>query len=270
MPRALCDREFVDSWCSGFAELAEATRDCTPEWAAGITWVPADQIRETARLYATAKPACMTVGVAVEQSTNSFNTLRAAYILVALTGNVDVPGGNHFWENPLPGARIKALIGREMVDPAPGGPHGGRLPPGRRELPRVEHLEEHRHAASPTLSGRSGARMQPHPYPRGSRTPGAPRPGAVDFLVAMDMFMTPTAELADYVLPAATYLEKDDSISGRRPTGAMLSFSRKVVEPRGEARDDREVFIDLCRRMGLDYGFGSVRELLDWLLEPRT
>ena len=70
-----------------------------------MTWIPADEIRRTARLYATTKPACLTVGVAVEQSTNSFNTLRAAYLLVALTGNVDVPGRQPLLGESSPGGR---------------------------------------------------------------------------------------------------------------------------------------------------------------------
>jgi len=265
---SLYDREFVSRWTSGFEELAATVADCTPEWAEGVTWVPADQIRETARVYATTKPACFTLGVAAEQSTNSFSTLRAAYILVALTGNVDVPGGNHFWENPMPGSRMKDLMGRHHISPEVSAKMIGYYPlvdgssPGYtiwqsivtgRPYPVRAVLA---HGTNPVLTQEN---------PRGLVAEAFKK---VEFSVVMDFFLTPTAQLADIVLPAATYLEKNDLNLRTAINRGHLAYSRKVVEPRGEARDDREVFIEVCRRLGLDYGWESVDALLDWMLEP--
>ena len=97
----LYDREFVERWVDGFDKLAGHVREFTPEWAQGITWVEAAKIREAARLYAATKPACVFTGVAVEFGVNTTNTHRAIWFLAAVTGNIDVPGGNVFWESPL-------------------------------------------------------------------------------------------------------------------------------------------------------------------------
>jgi anaerobic selenocysteine-containing dehydrogenase len=175
-----------------------------------VTWVSAEEIRDSARLYATSKPACMSVGVALEQSTNSFNTLRAAYNLVALTGNVDVPGGNTFWENPLPGARMKALVARDRVSPEAAARMIGDFPlvdgssPGHTIWRAIVTGEPYPvravlvHGSNPLLTQEDPSGLVEKALRQ------------VEFLVASDMFLTPTAQLADLVLPAATYLEKDD------------------------------------------------------------
>lgn len=264
----LYDADFVRNWTVGFDELKEHVRGFTPEWAEGITWVPAEEIRRAARMYAASRPANATVGVAVEQSTNSLDTLRAFYTLVAITGNVDVPGGNHFWENPLPSSRVKELIGRELIPSELKEKMIGGYPlvegssPGyslwqaiaTRTPSQIKAVMVH--GSNPVLTQEN---------PLGLVTKALK---GVEFLVVADYFMTPTAELADIVLPAATFLEKDDVNLRPVLNRGLLSVARKAVEPLGEARDDREIFIELLKRMGLDYGFGSVRELLDWILEP--
>ncbi|NQV55208.1 MAG: molybdopterin-dependent oxidoreductase, partial [Rhodospirillales bacterium] len=88
----LYDKEFVEKWTHGFAELSERVKDWTPEWAEPITWVPADKIREAARMFATIKPALMEWGVAIEHTPNCIQTVRAVSIIPSITGNIDVPG----------------------------------------------------------------------------------------------------------------------------------------------------------------------------------
>ncbi|MBT5841829.1 MAG: molybdopterin-dependent oxidoreductase, partial [Rhodospirillaceae bacterium] len=87
------DTDFVENYTHGYAELAERVKNMTPEWAAEITWVPADKIREAARMFATAKPALMEWGVAIEHTPNCIQTVRAVSIIPSITGNIDVPGG---------------------------------------------------------------------------------------------------------------------------------------------------------------------------------
>ncbi len=62
----LVDRAFIDKWCSGYDQMAERVREFPPEWAEPITWVPAEKIREAARLYAANRPAGIEVGRPVE------------------------------------------------------------------------------------------------------------------------------------------------------------------------------------------------------------
>jgi len=92
----LYDREFVSKWCYGFEEVKERVSQYPVEKVSEITWLPPDQIEQAARMYATIKPAALHHRVAIEHNINSTQTARALAILVALTGNVDVPGGNVF------------------------------------------------------------------------------------------------------------------------------------------------------------------------------
>jgi anaerobic selenocysteine-containing dehydrogenase len=91
-----------------------------------------------------------------------------------------------------------------------------------------------------------------------------------EFIEVMDHFMTPTAEMADVVLPAATFLEYDDvhaALAEADMSGYVLAL-QKVVEPVGESKSDSEVLIELSKRLDYPYGFDSLRQMLDWVLEP--
>jgi anaerobic selenocysteine-containing dehydrogenase len=97
----LYDREYVEKWTVGFEELKEHVKTYTPESVEEITWVPAGDIRKVARMYATAKPACIVPGTcSLAHSGNALQAERLLCIMQAVTGNVDVPGG---WAmTPLP------------------------------------------------------------------------------------------------------------------------------------------------------------------------
>jgi anaerobic selenocysteine-containing dehydrogenase len=90
----LYDADFVSKWCYGFDKLVPHIQKYSPEWAEPITGLPANQIREIARLYATTKPACILAGNGFDQTVDSNNAVRAVAMLMAMTGNLDRPGGN--------------------------------------------------------------------------------------------------------------------------------------------------------------------------------
>ena len=90
----LYDREFVEKWSIGFEKLEKHVEDYPPEKVEEITWVPAETIKEIARMYATTKPACINPRNALDQHTNASSAIRAIDILMAITGNLDVEGGN--------------------------------------------------------------------------------------------------------------------------------------------------------------------------------
>lgn len=98
----LYDRQFVVQWTYGFDKLAEHIRKYTPQWAEPITGLPADRIADLARTYATTKPACIDHGNGLEHAPSSNNAVRAIAIMMAVTGNLDRPGGDVF---PTGGAR---------------------------------------------------------------------------------------------------------------------------------------------------------------------
>ena len=83
---------------------------------------------------------------------------------------------------------------------------------------------------------------------------------ALDFLVVQDIFLTETAEFADVILPATSYLEKDGTYTN---TDRRVQLGRKVLDPPGQARLDWEIVQDIARRIGLDWNYGSPREVFD-------
>jgi len=89
----LYDKDFVDKWTVGFDKLKTHVQDYPPEKVAGITWVPADLIVKAARLYASNRPGHIEWGNALDHNVNSFQASRAISILMAITGNLGVPGG---------------------------------------------------------------------------------------------------------------------------------------------------------------------------------
>ncbi|MFC2013923.1 molybdopterin-dependent oxidoreductase [Chloroflexota bacterium] len=96
----LFDKEFMDKWCSGFAELRERVQEYPPKRVAEITWLATDDIIRAARMYAATKPAALFSSVANELQLNSVQTIRAIASLIAITGNIDVKGGNTFESFP--------------------------------------------------------------------------------------------------------------------------------------------------------------------------
>lgn len=268
---SLYARDFVEKWTFGFDKLADHVKPFTPEWAEAITWVPAAKIRQAARIYATLHPASLYAGVAPEFGINVTNTMRCIHLLPALTGNVDIPGGNTFLEIPVNPSEFSPanLLPREVWEKAAGG------------YPLL--LEK---GARP-IAGHAGWRaiLTEKPYPIKALLVHGLNPLVdhenvkmvyealmkVEFLSVMDHFMTPTAELADIVLPACTFLEKDNIhfvFSMGLPPAAVCA-APKVIEPLGESKDDAEVFIELSKRLELDYGASSVVGLLDTVLKPK-
>jgi thiosulfate reductase/polysulfide reductase chain A len=263
----LYDREFVDEWTTGFDRLAERVEGYTPEWAEEITWIPAQKIRLAAHTFAEASPATLDWGVAFEHTPNCFQTARAIALLPAVTGNIDVPGGlitgtfpiglfPYLSEHLSEAARGKRLGADEFK--VLGG-NGVALPMPAAHIPAM------------LKAMRTG-----DPYPIkaflvfGSNplvTYANPRDvfeslSALDLLVVMDIFMTPTAELADIVLPAATWLEAD-GVQGY-PIGVDLNiFAQQKVTRLWESRQDEEVLIELARRLGLEAGTETLEEILD-------
>ena len=95
----LYDEEFVQNWTHGFEPLKERVQAFSPERVAEITWIPEEKIIAAARMYATAKPASIQWGVAFDHNIDCLDPIRAALNLMAITGNLDVPGGNVLVKN---------------------------------------------------------------------------------------------------------------------------------------------------------------------------
>jgi len=254
----LYDKNFVSKWCSGFDKLTERVKDYPAEKVAEITWVPADRIRQAARLYATTRPATLHHRVAIEQNVNSTQTCRALAILIALTGNIDVPGGNVFPVS-VPGYISQAVLrGRgEMFRP---DLEVGEKRIGAKEYPLASGPEGiHPFVVAPLAHE---ALCQGKPYSIKAMLCAGANPvlnmqnvkavwnalkNNLELLFVADFFLTPTAELADYVLPAATWLERDDTCDFKYSN--YICARQKVIEPLGECWHDMKMSIELAKRI---------------------
>jgi len=259
----LYDKEFVEKWTYGFDRLAEHVKQYPPEKVAEITWIPADTIRDIARMYATNKPACITQGVALDHCTNGFQTSRTISCLIAICGNFDVVGGNTFSIALNQSAlRLKEDIGGEI---------GAAYPLFSRFL---------KESSSAPLTK---AILTGQPYPikaliiNGSNAAVTwPDTGKVrqafeqlELLVVMDMFMNETAQLADVLLPTASFLEST-VLKDYAPTSLALTvLTQQSIEPLGNCWPDWKFWVELARRMGYakHFPWNTDNELYASLLE---
>ena len=269
----LHDAAFVRDWCAGFGELAAHVRPFSPDWAASVTRVPAEAIRRAARIFATSRPGCFLWGNGIDTSVNAFQTGRALLLLAAVTGNLDVPGGMVRWVAPE-GLRSKSplenhdVLGGQFLSP---GQKARMIGAGRFPFAPGCHQPSFWEAC------RSGEPYRPRAVwlvgtnpmltaTRGDIIEEALR-DRLEFTAVSDFFMTPAAELADLVLPAAHWLEQDDVVNFHK---LWCVLARRKVMQAGEARDDRAVILDLAHRLGLGEAFPwpDWDAYLAWLLEP--
>jgi anaerobic selenocysteine-containing dehydrogenase len=244
----LYDSEFVEKWTVGFADLALHVKEFTPEKVSEITWVPPERIRDAARCYAKAKPAVIQWGNPIEHNIFTFDTTRALICLMAITGNLDVPGGNVEAKDP----GIIGLGPFVRADLIPDK-HKNMISTHHRVIPRLMTV-------APAYFRKAVLEETPYPvkgfyamccnplltYADSRQTYDALM--KLDFLAIADVFMTPTAALADIVLPAATQFEFDDI--GHLGIGHGYILARpKVVEPPEECWPDMKIMNELGKRM---------------------
>ncbi len=260
----LYDEVFVRDWCHGFEQLSTHVKTLTPEWAEPITWVPAEKIRAAARLFARVRPGTLEWGCAIEHTPKCIQTIRALSMIPVLTGNLEVPGG---WVFGMHGVGFPSLI-----EKLPPGASAKRLGADRFKILTGDCVEQPS-AHIPTLlqAMREG---RPYPvkaflifgnntlltYPNSRDTCDALM--KVEFLVCADLFMTPTAELADIVLPAASWPELNE-IAALPTVAANVILAQQQVVRIGECKSDEEIFVELARRMKLDSCTESVEDVLD-------
>jgi len=271
----LYDKETVENHTSGFDKLVEHVKDYPLDKVERITRVPADTIREMARLYATTPPASIIQGTnALDQTSSGSANHRAICILQAITGNFDVPGG---FVSPRIHLRRNDIRLLDMLE--------GQKPLGADEYSLNWDVGgiffgEGQGMVLPEaiLSGK--------PYPikmmivtacnmlRSLPNSNKQRKAleSLDFLVVMDIYMTETAELADIVLPAATFLERTEPIFSYYPVLENVSYImlRKKIMQYEECRADGDFWLELAKRMGYQeyFPWENLEELYDHFLEP--
>lgn len=257
----LYDKEFVDGWTIGFAELAEHIRQRTPLWAEKLTGIPAARIEKIARMYATTKPALVYIGNGIDQYLNVVQTSRAISLLSAITGNVDVPGGNTFYPSP-------------RLSPYPTLHSGGKRL-GDDDYPLFPSVSFPA-VVDALLSGKPyqpRAMIVNHGNPlliNANQTKVREALKKLELLVVLDVFPSATAQLADIVLPAACDLERISFKVYSSTKGAFVALQQKVVDPPDQCRPWFEVEYELAKRMELDssYPWNTGEEWVNYRLKP--
>ena len=263
----LYDKEFVENYVHGWEEFKVRLEQYSLERVEEITWVDRELIKKAARMYAETKPAGIHWGVPTEQTINCTDYTRTAVTLMAITGNLDAPGGNVFHQPP-PVRKVAEFSAHTQLTPEQ---RAKRLGGDKYKLAARMTFITPKCAWDAILTG------QPYSVKAGylvGTNPVVTRAHArevhqalskLDFLAVSDFFMTPTAELADVFLPAGTWLEQDHMAENWKFHGYVLA-RQKVVQI-GECWQDHKIFMELGKRMGQEW-WDTVEDALDWLLEP--
>ena len=241
-----------------FAHYAELCAQYTPERVAEISWIAPEQVEEAARLIWHSRPVSYYAWSGHEHHANTTETARAMALLYALTGSFDQRGGNVLF----PAVPNPAITGEDLPAARNMAPAVGveTRPLGPAKWNNVSAQDFYR------------AALEGEPYPmRGLVGFGSnlllafsdPLRGrralaALDFYVHADLFMNPTAELADIVLPVASCFEREALRFGFEISAeaqSLVQFRQPIVPPPGEARSDTDIIFDLAVRLGLGEHF---------------
>lgn len=269
----LYDKAFVENWTVGFDKLKEYVADFTAERCAEITWIPAETITAAAIAFGKTGPAAIGAGMGgVCQANDAFDLNRALTILSAITGNLDVAGGNL---NCIPPTRKRSCYGPDFSPSSNLDKEQAQKKLGLDTFPLLQFIPI---PSPPQTVWPAILDGKPYPvkavglfannsvcaYPNSTRVREALM--ALDFLFAVDYFHTPTTELADVILPPAHWTERDDVEDLLMKNHVFCQI--KAFEPVPECRDEKQILIDLAGKMKLDGYWKSVEEALDYRLEP--
>jgi formate dehydrogenase major subunit len=265
----LTDAEFIANRTSNYAALAETVSHYPPERAAQISGVPADVIRRVARAWGEAGAGVIFWGMGISQHTTGTDNARCLIAMCAITGNVGRPGsGLHplRGQNNVQGASDMGLI--PMFYPDYKKADDPEVRARFEQAWDTEDLDPKRGLTVTEIIGsvlKGGVRgmymLGENPFlsdPNINKVRKAL--AALEFLVVQDIFLTETAEFADVILPASSYLEKDGTYTN---TDRRVQLGRKVLDPPGQARVDWEVVQDIAVRIGLGWDYRSAREIFE-------
>ena len=267
----LVDERFIAERTIGFDELRRNVEGYAPEAMAPICGIDAATIREVARAYATAKASMILWGMGVSQHVHGTDNARCLIALALMTGQIGRPGTG-----------LHPLRGQNNVQ---GASDAGLIPMMYPDYQRVddprarERIAQVWGVAPERLDDRPGLTVVEvmHAAQRGEvrgmlimgENPAMSDPDAqharealatLEHLVVQDIFLTETAYLADVVLPASAFPEKTGTFTN---TDRLVQLGRQAIDPPGDVRQDLWILQQIARRLGLDWRYGSVRDVFD-------
>ena len=262
----LYDRQYVQAQTEGFEALEERIQGYAPEAMAEVCGIPAETIREVARIYATARASIIFWGMGISQSIHGTDNARCLIALALSTGQIGRPGTG-----------LHPLRGQNNVQ---GASDAGLIPmvyPDYRSVEAAEIRSEYESFWGTQLDPKKGLTVVEivgaildgqikGMYILGEN-PAMSDPdqaharaalAKLEQLVVQDIFLTETAWHADVVLPASAHAEKTGTFTN---TNREVQIARPVVPPPGEARQDWELVQEIARRLGLDWNYGHPKEV---------
>lgn len=269
------DKKFVEEYTVGLEELKESVADATPEWQEKITGIKASVAENVAdELYRAAPKCIIDWGHKTTTGYGEYQRTRAIIIANALMGNVEREGGTFFAKKAK---TVNALAGMEI---APEITNPNRHIKGSKTA-RIDGAGEsgenifvsRKHGV---LMDIPGAILSSKPYPVKGWFMMRHNPlitvadtekmreamSQLDFIVVSDPYMSECAEMADVILPEATYLERDEGISNKSSKAPAYMMRNKIVEPINGTKWSGEIFRTLARKLGIDrdYKWTTVNE----------
>jgi formate dehydrogenase major subunit len=261
----LADQDFIAKRANNFEALRENVKGYSPEAMEPICGIPAQTLREVARAFAKAKSAMILWGMGVSQHVHGTDNARCLIALVTVTGQIGKPGSG-----------LHPLRGQNNVQ---GASDAGLIPMMFPNYQRVTNKEAHAwfekfwdtklddqpgYTVVEIMHKALAPDSDPHKV-RGmyimGENPAMSDPdlnharhalASLEHMVVQDIFMTETAWLADVVLPATAWPEKNGTVSN---TDRMVQLGRQAINPPGQARADLWIIQDIAKRMGLDWNY---------------
>ena len=264
----LYDKKYVAERTEGFDSLKAAVAKYTPEYVEKISTVPAADLKKAARLYAKANRASIIYAMGLTQHISGTDNVKSTANLSMLCGNVGIEGGG-----------VNPLRGQNNVQ---GACDMGGLPnvfPAYQQVANEDARNKFETLWNATLSGKPGLTIIEMMNAAGlgdikaiyimGENPLLSDPDLhhvkeelqkLDLLVVQDIFLTETAEIADVVLPSASFAEKDGTFSN---TERRVQRIRKVVNAPGEAKPDWEIIAGISAKMGYPMNYSSAKEIFE-------
>jgi formate dehydrogenase major subunit len=267
----LVDQEFIDSRTIGYEDLKKNVEGYSPELMAPICGIDAETLRYTARLYATSKASMILWGMGVSQHVHGTDNARCLIALALMTGQIGRDGtGLHplRGQNNVQGASDAGLIPmmypdyQHVTDPAVQASFekAWKVPAGSLDktpgltVVEVMHAIKKGQVRGMYVQGENPAMSDPDAnHARESLA-------ALDLLVVQDIFLTETAYLADVILPATAFPEKDGTFTN---TDRLVQMGRKAINPPGDAKPDLWIIQELANRLGCGWEYKHVSEVFD-------
>ncbi|ALC88526.1 oxidoreductase [Bacillus sp. FJAT-18017] len=249
------DRNFINEHTAGFLDIEEILSGITLEKISEMVEVPVERITWLATIYAD-KPVSTYMGLGMQRYKNGGNTIRWIDALVAASGNIGIRGGGANYANLQVGQSFQA--GRLSL---------AERKEESRQFPIMKQAEFILKAQNPPIKMIINTCGNPVIQVPDSTTVEKAF-SQVETVVVIEHFMTETALLADYVLPAASVFEEEDSYYASM-YHHYVNYAPKLIDPPGEAKSDSWIWTELAKRLGFGSDFTyTTEQWLEMYLEP--